>query len=60
MRTANDLNLRTSQVTNPLCNRFADPFYGYDVKVIITPKKQKKPKAKNESRLSDKSRSKTR
>ena len=46
-------------MTNPLCNRFADPFYGYDVKVIITPKKDKKPKAKNESRLSNKPRSKT-
>lgn len=33
-------------MTNPLCNRFADPFYGYDVKVIITPKKKAKPKVK--------------
>lgn len=31
-------------MTNPLCNRFADPFYGYDVKVIITPKKKQKEK----------------
>ena len=31
-------------MTNPLCNRFADPYYGYDVKVVITPKKETKPK----------------
>jgi len=37
-------------MTNPLCNRFADPYYGYDVKVIITPKKTKPKKAKKDKK----------